>query len=370
MSRAIKLLHIAPTFGMGGQQRRLALIAAALGAKYAHEIVSLSDDLAARALLPADQAIPINVLPLRKTSLPSPQNVSRLATVIGAAAPDIVCTYNWGAIEAVLANRFRVRLPHIHFEDGFGPDETIDRQNWKRVLARRWALSDAVTVVPSQTLMTLATARWRLAPERLRYLPNGVDAGRFAPSPDPSPDPSPGPEQTGKVIVGTVGALRREKNYARLIRASAAAPNVVLEIYGDGPERAALEAVAGDGVFFHGPTDTPEAAYASFDVFALSSDTEQMPISLIEAMACGLPVVATDVGDIAAMVSPENRAFVTPLGDDDAYRRAICDLAGEPALRRRLGDANRRKAIDDYSLERMTGAYDQLFRELAGAARG
>src|SRR5262249_33719656 len=149
----------------------------------------------------------------------------------------------------------------------------------------------------------------------------------------------------------TVAALRAEKNVARLLRAVAAVPGCRLVIVGDGPERPALAALAAglgiaDRVSFAGhQAETPDF-YARFDLFALSSDTEQMPLSVIEAMASGLPVAATDVGDVRQMLTAENAPFVTAL-DDSALAAAIGALAADGALRRRLGAANVQKARRD-----------------------
>ena len=92
------------------------------------------------------------------------------------------------------------------------------------------------------------------------------------------------------------------------------------------------------------------------DVFALSSDTEQMPLSVLEAMAAGLPVASTAVGDVAEMV-PEGGGIVSPLGDDRALTAAIDRLIDDEALRRAAGAANRACVVSDYSVERMIDAY-------------
>ena len=108
-------------------------------------------------------------------------------------------------------------------------------------------------------------------------------------------------------------------------------------IVGDGAERPALQALAAElglaeRVEFAGhQADTP-AFYARFDVFALSSDTEQMPLSVIEAMASGLPVVSTDVGDVRLMVAAENAPFITGL-DEDSMTGALAALVADPAAR-------------------------------------
>jgi glycosyltransferase involved in cell wall biosynthesis len=150
------------------------------------------------------------------------------------------------------------------------------------------------------------------------------------------------------VVIGTVAALRPRKNIARLIRALASACRWVparLVIVGDGPERPALEALAaaegiGGKVEFAGHRADPAALYAGFDIFALSSDTEQMPLSVLEAMASGLPVAATDVGDVADMLDAANRRYVVA-HEDGALADALAALAARSDLRAALGAANR-----------------------------
>jgi glycosyltransferase involved in cell wall biosynthesis len=115
-----------------------------------------------------------------------------------------------------------------------------------------------------------------------------------------------------------------------------------------------------------GETREPEHAYAQMDVFALSSDTEQAPLSLMEAMAAGLPVVATDVGDVKEMVSDPNRAFVVPPKDEAAFSRALSRLLSDATLRRELGAANAAKARAEFGAERMAEHYRRLLTETAG----
>lgn len=101
------------------------------------------------------------------------------------------------------------------------------------------------------------------------------------------------------------------------------------------------------------------------DIMALSSDTEQMPLAVLEAMDAGLPVAAVDVGDVRQMVSAENRPLVTAV-DDEALMAAMRTLIGDPVLRADLGARNRARARSDYSLSSMVAAYGSAFERSAG----
>jgi len=361
----ITMAHIFPSFSYGGQQARFAALANGLGGDFYHHVVALDGDLAARAMVLPEAPVRYHAFPAKKSRIASISNISGFRKLIAGIKPAILCTYNWGSIEAVIANRLFTRVSHIHFEDGFGPGEGPEQQRSRRVLARRALLGKSIIAVPSRVLENVALNTWRLPRENVRYLANGVDVHRFAAPPERS--------VRDTVTVGSVGALRGEKNYSRLIKAVASIEGraaIRLEIVGDGPERAslakAIEDVSGASrMALPGATSLPEGAYGRFDIFALSSDTEQAPLSLMEAMAAGLPVVATDVGDIRIMVCDENRRFITPLGDDAAYVGAIRALAADPALRMRLGRANAEKARRDFALEKMLDAHRALYCSMA-----
>ena len=268
-------------------------------------------------------------------------------------------TNNFGSIEWAMANRGG-RVHHVHVEDGFGPEER-DGQLPRRVWLRRIFLRGRTVALPSRTLLQIATDIWRLDPRHLRHVPNGIDLGRFAGPPAPFPWPGEGP------VIGTVAALREEKNLPRLLRAFSLAIQDAparLVLIGDGPERAALEALARElGIARHvhwaGHVPEPAGLIKALDIFAMSSDTEQMPISLLEAMAAGLPAAATDVGDIRSMLPEQAGAFVTKR-DDQALANALRTLIRDPALRQALGAASRAKAERVFDQRFMFAAWAEL----------
>lgn len=360
------LLHVFSTFATGGPQRRFADLANRFGRRFRHTLIALDgNEECARLLDPGLDLAFHRLNPPAQGSLL--RRLGRHRREIAAIAPDLLLTYNWGAIEWALANRVRPLTRHIHFEDGFRPDEARGQKR-RRVLLRRFALKKTRhVIVPSRTLYQVARQIWHLPAAQLLYVPNGIEAGRYGAAPPPLDPPLPG---KGKII-GTIATLRAEKNLARLIRATAALPekNVRLVIAGEGPERPALEHLAaetgiGQRTFFLGQVQ-PELVLGHFDLFALSSDTEQMPLSILEAMAAGLPVASVRVGDVAAMLAPANAALLAAPGDTKGLGALMAKLLADDALRARLGAENRAHVTAHFSALAMIAAYERIFSTAA-----
>lgn len=351
------LLHVYSTFAVGGPQVRFAALANRFGREFRHAIVAMDGNTACRERLDPGLDVTFPEVEIRKGDTLG--NRRRFRAVLAALRPDALVTSNWGSIEWAMANTPTL-VRHLHVEDGFGPEER-DRQQPRRVWTRRLLLRRATVAVPSQVLFRLATEVWRLPRGHVHYVPNGIDLARFAV-----------PRAVNAVpVIGTVAALRPEKNLARLLRAFAAVRMqrpCRLVIAGGGPERAALETLAAElgvaaDVSFPGHVADTPALYAGFDVFALSSDTEQMPLSVLEAMAAGLPVAATDVGDVRAMLAPDNAAEVVAQ-DEALLAAALAALLEDPARRALLGAANRARAEAAFDQEAMFAAWHALFRGL------
>lgn len=360
------LVHVFPSFGLGGVQIRIATIMNKLGKRYRHTVIALDGCLDTRTRV--DPSVDVTFKSFESPRFGLLGTLRRSRRVLRLLEPDLLLTYNWGAVEWALANGIKPVCRHIHFESGFGSEEA-DHQLRRRVLFRRLALARSeYLVMPSLTLVDIATNIWRIPSEKQLHIPNGVDWHRYAlPS---KPDALTGFERNpGELVIGTVAPLRAEKNVARLIRAFAEVSDrfpVCLVVVGDGPERLQLEDLARKlevdaQIHFVGMVEEVESILGHFDVFALSSDTEQMPNSILQAMAAGLPVVATDVGDVAHILAPDNRRLVVERDSVSQLSSALKELLLDGSLRRKLGHCNQAHVRSHYDLAEMVEAYEKIF---------
>jgi glycosyltransferase involved in cell wall biosynthesis len=373
--KPVRILHCHSTFSLGGKEARAVRLMNVFGDRAEHTILSaMPDALGARDAI--DPSVKVSFPGENAPSLhgkPSPARYDLISRYMQQF--DLVLTYNWGSMDAVGARRmfepFRKLPPLIHHEDGFNTDES-ERLNTKRNLFRRLMLPTAhAVVVPSQRLEHIATNIWKQPASRILRIPNGIDVAAYQNA--PQSDVIPGfVRLPGDVIVGTLAGLRAVKNLPKLVRAVTVQPeHVKLVIVGEGPERERILAEAdrlgiADRVLLAGFLAEPHRYVGHFDVFALSSQSEQFPISLVEAMAAGKPAVSTDVGDVMSIVSEQNQQFIVPETDEGAFARALGGLVEDCDLRLEIGSANRALAIADYGEAAMIARYGLLY----GAAMG
>jgi glycosyltransferase involved in cell wall biosynthesis len=208
-----------------------------------------------------------------------------------------------------------------------------------------------------------------LPAKKVVVIPNGVDTDRFAPLPDDGGLRRELGLSPTTPILGIVAALRPEKNHAMFLevanRVHKRLPEARFVIVGDGPEREPLERVAHrlkirDYVHFLGSRDDVPRIVAGIDVFALTSHIEANPVSILEAMSAGKPVVATDVGSVRESVANGKTGFLVTAGDADAFAERAAYLLESPLLARKFGENGRQHVLQFGSLETMVRGYEEL----------
>ena len=178
-------------------------------------------------------------------------------------------------------------------------------------------------------------------------------------------------------MIGIVARLSAQKAHHVLLEAFAvlrgSQPEARLVVVGGGPREQELRELAtelglGDSIQFTGMLRDVPAVLPAFDVSCLSSVHEGVPIALIEAMAAGVPIVASDCGAVRDIVEDGKQGYLVPVGDVDRFADRLHLLAGDANLRARLGKAGRARAEGEFDIERTARAYEDLLAELVARA--
>ena len=228
----------------------------------------------------------------------------------------------------------------------------------------------AVVAVSDEVKQTLLKSRVNF--EKIKLIRNGIDVASFANVP-PSLR-----EHTDSQIIGWVGRLSHEKGPDIFIRAAAVAlrehPNLLFVLVGDGPLRASLEALTQElgisaSIRFAGRREDMAAVYASMDLLVSSSRQEGLPMAILEGMASGVPWIATAVGDVPSLIKDGHNGLLVPIGDIESLSSAIIRLVEHPEIRERLGLAGRQTVQDNFSTQRMTKEYVDVYERLIASRR-
>ncbi len=367
MPAPLNILHMHSSFDLGGKEARAVRLMNAFGDRARHTIVSgVPDALSARDAIAKGISYEIAQNPPPLTGPPTPGRFEAIAKFMRRF--DLALSYNWGGIDAVMAKRAfpKGAPPVIHHEDGFNADEAV-RLKARRTVYRRIAFGAAhAVVVPSVTLEHLAKTVWKIDAPLLHRISNGIQTSLYARQPDPKAIPG-FERKPGEIVVGALAGLREVKNLPALVRAVAGcSARIRLVIVGDGPEREKILRTAAnmamtDQLVMPGFLPDPHRYIGLFDILSNSSLSEQFPISIVEGMAAGLPIAATNAGDMLHMVSRENWPLIDEHRNEVGLRDVIQAAAENPSGRAIVGKANRAKAVAEYDEKAMIAAYRTLY---------
>jgi sugar transferase (PEP-CTERM/EpsH1 system associated) len=300
--------------------------------------------------------------------------VGPLAKAIRELRPEIVHSRNWGTLEAVMAGRLVRHCSVVHSEHGVETDPSAEppRRNWLRRAA--FEMADRVFSVSYQ-LRDLLARRTGFSEGKIQVIHNGVDLARFQPD---SATRQRFRNERGiaadAFCIGCVGRLNRIKDYPTMLKAMELAGNecaaLHLLIAGSGPERAGLEELlaANPGirgrVHFLGTTDRIPEFLSAIDAYVLPSLWEGISNSLLEAMAAGLPVIATDTGGNPEVVVDGESGLLFPVGDVSRLADRLLLLLHQPALCKQIGEAALERIRRHFSLDAMVQSYEKLYSAL------
>jgi glycosyltransferase involved in cell wall biosynthesis len=248
------------------------------------------------------------------------------------------------------------------------------QQNAPRRAVYRW-INRRVNafVVPSDAVRRSVLRQGGVSAAKVHLIYNGLDLGRFAAPVDRRAARTWLGVPPDAALIGKVGSLRAIKDHATLLRALArlvpALPNVHLLLLGVGPEEGPLRGLASelgvaDRVTFAGECHDIPRALAAMDVFALSSRSEGMSNAILEAMAAGLPVVATDVGGNPECVVHGETGFIVPPGHDEAMAQSLLEVLATPGMAAAMGEAGRARAADLFDVDGMVRRTVELYAAL------
>ena len=367
---AMKILHIVPSFGLGGMEKVICSIINHTFHRYQHDILSLDGDNRALRWIKTNN--------IREIKFCKDKNFIRFLTKLykelKKSSPDLLMTYNWGGTDAIWMGRIAGIKNIIHHEHGFSIEEaqtTLPQRDIARFILYRMA-SHLVTV--SSKLGSSIQSKYRLSSAHVKIIPNGIDTSYYSPNSHARLLMRHELHYDEKdFVVLFSGRLDPVKNFELLLDifeyCHKADRAVKLLIVGDGPERKKIEQICKKknihaGIVMVGQRSDVLPYLRTADVFLLTSLTEQMPLTILEAMSVGLPVIASDVGEIRTIIDDGKDGFLRNIHDGcEGFATALLKLK-QASDSQAMGHAARSKIVLGFQETMMVRCYQTLIDSL------
>ena len=362
----LPVLFVVTTFDRGGAEQVVARLAARLpAAKFAVQVAALQGRSGAIAADLARSRIRTHDLGARGKA--DPGVLLRLARLLRREEIRVLVSFMF---HANLAGRLAGWCSGVPVR--LSSERTMAWEGWTRRLLNRWTVPLATHVIAvSEAVAAYAGREFRIPGGRLTVIPNGVDLERFRPQAGAA-----GPRDP---VIGCVAGLRPEHDHLTLVEAFAGLlsrlPRATLLLVGRGPEEARIRAAAAARgisarLVLAGEQQDVPAFLHQMDLFALASRTAGLPNAVLEAMACGLPVVATAVGGTPEAVVHGTTGWLVPPGNPAALAEAAAMLLADAALAARFGQAGRRHVEERFSEAGMLARFEALVDQLVARELG
>ena len=365
--KKIRVMHLLANLNVGGMENGVVNLANHIDdSKFSMSICCLNTEGPLRGRLRED----IKVFNMQQKPGKAFSLYIRLARLLMAERVDIVHTHNsYTALYGIPAARILHGPIVIHGEHGISDCTNGYRRYIKKLVL---VLSHWVTTV-SDGIGEDVESLWGTPSEKITVVPNGVDQEKYSRRELRTYVVNGSRKTKDGIILGAVGRLTDEKNYPLLLAAVKqviqSVPNTRLIIIGDGPLRTVLESkarelsISGSVDFLGERTDVPELLNV-MDMFILASYSEGMANCLLEAMAVGLPVIASDIKGNIEIVVDQKTGFLFQSGDQSALVDKIIRLIGNPLLRKQFGEAGMGRVDKLFSIGKMVENYERLYAEL------
>jgi glycosyltransferase involved in cell wall biosynthesis len=371
----MKILHVIPSFGLGGMEKVISSIINHTALQYKHFILSLDGNNQAFRWLKNNDTQQIRFRKEASIFVYFRQLYREIVKI----SPDLLMTYNWGGTDAVWIGRIARIRNIVHHEHGFSIEEahtTAKKRDICRFIVYRM-VSTLVTV--SSDLGSSIQKRYWLHANHVKIIPNGIDINHYHQDQNERMiiRNNLGFDEKDFVVVFS-GRLDPTKNFELLLDIFECCHNVdkaiKLLVVGDGPERQKIEQICMQkkidaSLFMVGRQFDVLPYLRAGDAFLLTSLTEQMPLTILEAMSVGLPVVASDVGEISKIIDDGQNGFVRNIRDGcEGFATALLSLK-QSSNWQTMSRAARSKIVVGFQEAMMVRSYQTLIEDLLGHHR-